>query len=205
MNVSSRAVAALAAVVLAGAATTTVAAATPRTAGQTVSAQGSAERATPAGTSRWLAPRHASPAGAHKAAAVPVKTRFTLLTADNDEGTTVDVGPTGPSVGDSDIWTNHLLDKAGRPVGHAHTECVYHVAYGSDDPKDLESSCNIAFVLENVGGKKAQLFAEGHFIDSGAFPVTGTGGFRYARGQVTLGAKPDTQGRFAWTFDLKVK
>jgi hypothetical protein len=135
---------------------------------------------------------------------VPVKSRFVLLTKHLETGVSVDVPPVGPSPGDSEIWVSDLLDSKGRLVGSAHHECTSRVAYRSNDPEILEASCSIAFVLGNVAGKRAQLFAEGHYTPSRSFAVTGTGGFRYARGQVTLGKRTDLKGREFWTFDLKV-
>jgi hypothetical protein len=136
--------------------------------------------------------------------AIRVTEHFTLVSA-SERTTRVDVGPKGRSPGDLYFATGRLYDVAGRRVvGHQHTECTVHPAFASTDPSAYELGCTIAFVLANVGGTEQQLVATGQFLDSGSFPVAGTGPYRFVRGQATMGEGRTKDGRDTWTFDLRL-
>jgi hypothetical protein len=192
----------IALLVVAGATTTSVAAAAaPKT-----------PKPTPSSTSSTTSRAQAALRGgqdhatASRAATFRPTATFTVLTKDTEKFEEIDLAPTGPSAGDQIIWASTMYDRSGkREIGHLHNQCTAHVAYRTDDPEALESACTVSFVFHDVGGGKgAQLVAEGHVISSGEFPVTGTGPFRYARGQVVLGEQ-NPAGQTAWTFDLRLR
>ena len=133
-----------------------------------------------------------------------VSRHFTLLSA-TERTTRVDVGPKDRSPGDQYFATGRLYDVSGKTVvGHQHTQCTVHPAFGSNDPTAYELGCTVTFVLANVEGSEQQLVASGQFLESGSFPVTGTGPYRFVRGQATMGAGRNPDGRDTWTFDLRL-
>lgn len=136
---------------------------------------------------------------------VPVTGHFSVQSA-TERTTRVDVGPKGRSPGDEYFATGRLYDASGnRVVGHQHTRCTVHPAFESDEPSAYELSCVVAFVLSTAAGTQEQLVASGQFIDSGALPVTGTGPYRFVRGQATMGEGRTKDGRDTWTFDLRLR
>ncbi len=171
---------------------------------------GAASRAVAAATSTPREPSidepsrpHGTPSGARPA--FTVTEHFTLLSA-TDRTTRIDVGAKGRSPGDGYFATGRLYDVTGRRVvGHQHTQCAEHPAFDSADPSAYESNCTVAFVLADVEGTEQQFVAAGMFVESGSFPVSGTGPYRFVRGQATMGEGRTKDGRDTWTFDLRLK
>jgi hypothetical protein len=102
--------------------------------------------------------------------------------------TIVDTAPAGDSPGDQILFTDTLLDQAGRRIGGDQARCT--LMFGGD------VLCDATFVLDGRG----QLTIEGVGL---TFAVTGgTGQFSKARGQMRETFLPSGEFRFAFALYL---
>jgi hypothetical protein len=143
--------------------------------------------AAPPDRSSTLRPWGGGPA-ASRATAEPATpkgaTRLVVIGQEADF-TIIDTAPEGDTPGDQILFTDTLLDQAGRRVGHDEARCT--LMFGGD------VLCDATFVLDGQG----QLTIEGVGL---TFAVTGgTGQFRKARGQMQETFLPTGEFRFAFT------
>jgi allene oxide cyclase len=131
--------------------------------------------------------------------ATPAATPSTGLTilrfvehASNEQ--TIDVDPTGDSVGDLLVFANPVFDENDvSQVASDQGSCVRTVVGQSWE-------CTFTVILDN-----GQLTIEGPFNDTGEtiFAVTGgTGDFLGASGQLRFSARPNTTNEYDMTFEL---
>jgi hypothetical protein len=111
----------------------------------------------------------AAPAATAEAATPKGATRLVVFGQEADF-TIIDTAPTGDSPGDQILFSDTLLDQAGRRIGHDQARCT--IMFGDD------VLCDATFVLDGKG----QLTIQGVGLD---LAVTGgTGRFKKARGQL---------------------
>jgi hypothetical protein len=138
---------------------------------------------------RAAEPRPAFRAG-HRA------TTFTLFTRP-DEFNEVDTGKTGDSVGDLVAFTDVVVDRADRPIGHAAAACM------RTSPRRGESQCTATLVLDEDGS----IALQGIITDADGPPlkiavVGGTGAFSGASGTMTVTADPSNPAGLRLAFRL---
>ena len=123
-------------------------------------------------------PQAATPKGATRLVVIGQEADFTII----------DTAPAGDSPGDQILFSDTLVDQAGRRVGHDQARCTIMFAD--------EVLCDATFVLAGRG----QLTIEGVGLN---LAVTGgTGEFRKARGQLHETFLPTGEFRFAFTLFL---
>jgi hypothetical protein len=123
-----------------------------------------------------------STTGAHAATAPTSSITTVRLTAHVTRIAMVDVGAKGPSAGDSMLFTETLRDAKGRLAGSDQVACVQ--SFGG------HMLCNGVLVLNHRG----TLSVSGLGSQSGPFKLAvtgGTGGYRGARGQLSIAGKPN--------------
>jgi allene oxide cyclase len=133
--------------------------------------------------------------GTPAAAATPSTGLTTLRFAEHaSHEQTIDVDPTGDSVGDLLVFANPVFDENDvSQVGSDQGSCVRTVVGQAWE-------CTFTVILDN-----GQLTIEGPFNDTGEtiFAVTGgTGDFLGASGQLRFAARPNTTNEFDMTFEL---
>jgi allene oxide cyclase len=137
--------------------------------------------------------------GVPPSAATPAATPATGVTvlrfvehAVNEQ--TIDVDPTGDSVGDLRVFANPVFDENDvSQVGTDQGSCVRTVVGQAWE-------CTWTVILDN-----GQITIEGPFNDTGEtiFAVTGgTGNFSGASGQLRFAPRPNTTDEFDMTFEL---
>jgi hypothetical protein len=133
---------------------------------------------------------HASTAPAETAVgqdSLPGATQLVVIAREVDF-TIIDVGPRGDSPGDTIVFTDDLVDQAGRRIGRDQARCT--IMFRDD------VLCDASFVIAGSG----QLLVHGVGL---TFAVTGgTGEFRKARGQMQETFLPTGEFRFAFTLFL---
>jgi hypothetical protein len=133
----------------------------------------------------WGQGRVARTAGPTAGPATPKGATRLVVIGQEADSTIVDTAPEGDSPGDQILFSDTLLDQAGRRVGHDQARCTLMFAG--------EVLCDASFVLDGRG----QLTIEGVGL---TFAVTGgTGQFGKARGQLHETFLPSGQFRFAFT------
>ena len=100
--------------------------------------------------------------------------------------TEVDLGETGPSLGDERIFADDLLDANGSKVGDDAGVCIFT----SLEPP--EAACHITFVLSR--GQIATQFFNTPPARKVAAIVGGTGAYRRARGEAVIVEGPNQTG-----------
>jgi hypothetical protein len=127
-------------------------------------------------------------AGPTAAPATPKSATRLVVLGQEADSTLVDAAPEGDSPGDQILFTDTLLDQAGRRVGHDEARCT--LMFGGD------VLCDATFVLDGQG----QLTVEGVGL---TFAVTGgTDQFRKARGQMHETFLPSGEFRFSFALYL---
>jgi hypothetical protein len=128
----------------------------------------------------------ATPATAE--AATPKGATRLVIIGQEADFTIIDTAPAGDSPGDQILFTDTLLDQAGRRIGRDQARCT--VMFGDD------VLCDATFIVDGRG----QLTIEGVGLN---LAVTGgTGRFRKARGQLHETFLPPDRFRFAFTLYL---
>jgi hypothetical protein len=125
---------------------------------------------------------------APRIARTPKGTTRLVIFGQEADFTIIDTAPVGDSPGDQILFTDTLLDQAGRRIGRDEARCT--VMFGDD------VLCDATFVIDGKG----QLTIEGVGLN---LAVTGgTGRFKKARGQLHETFLPPDRFRFAFTLYL---
>ncbi len=120
----------------------------------------------------------ATPKGATRLVVIGREADFTII----------DTAPVGDSPGDQILFTDTLLDQAGRRIGRDEARCT--IMFGDD------VLCDATFVLDGKG----QLTIEGATLTCAV--TGGTGEFKKARGQLHETFLPTGEFRFVFTLYL---
>ena len=128
-----------------------------------------------------------APAATAEAATPKGATRLVIFGQEADF-TIIDTAPAGDSPGDQILFTDTLLDQAGRRIGRDEARCT--VMFGDD------VLCDATFVIDGKG----QLTIEGVGLNLAV--IGGTGRFKKARGQLHETFLPPDRFRFAFTLYL---